>query len=66
MAESKQVTKSRIEAETGTRLVARAAAAATTAERRGSHKVWLFGAYTLLLVWGVAYLVLLFTDKLPS
>lgn len=32
--------------------------------RRGS-KAWLFGAYTFLLLWGVAYLVLFFTNRLP-
>ncbi len=66
MAKNKQSTESLIEAEAGTHLVTQAAGATTSAERRGSHKAWLFGAYTLLLVWGVAYLVLLFTDKLPS
>jgi hypothetical protein len=33
-------------------------------ERKGS-KAWLFGAYTFLIVWGMAYLVLFFTDRLP-
>ncbi len=37
------------------------------AEHRGSGgRKWVFGAYTLLLVWGVAYLVLFFTDRLPG
>jgi hypothetical protein len=26
---------------------------------------WLFGAYTFLFVWGLAFLVLFFTDRLP-
>jgi hypothetical protein len=33
-------------------------------KRRGS-KAWLFGAYTFLVLWGMAYLVLFFTDRLP-
>ncbi len=33
-------------------------------KRRGS-KAWLFGAYTFLILWGMAYLVLFFTDRLP-
>jgi hypothetical protein len=33
-------------------------------KRRGS-KAWLFGAYTFLVVWGMTYLVLFFTDRLP-
>ena len=37
---------------------------AVGAKRRGS-RVWLFGAYTFLVVWGMAYLVLYFTDRLP-
>lgn len=28
-------------------------------------KAWLLGAYTLLTLWGVAYLLLYFTDRLP-
>jgi hypothetical protein len=35
-----------------------------SAKRRGS-KAWLFGAYTFLFVWGMAFLVLYFTDRLP-
>ncbi|UCC81457.1 MAG: hypothetical protein JSW46_10580 [Gemmatimonadota bacterium] len=38
--------------------------AAIEAKRRGS-KAWLFGAYTFLILWGMAYLVLFFTDRLP-
>lgn len=33
-------------------------------KRRGS-RAWLFGAYTFLFIWGMAYLVLYFTDRLP-
>jgi hypothetical protein len=33
-------------------------------ERKGS-RAWLYGAYTFLIVWGMAYLVLFFTDRLP-
>ncbi len=33
-------------------------------KRKGS-RAWLFGAYTFLVVWGAAYLVLLFTNRLP-
>ena len=29
------------------------------------RKAWLFGAYTFLILWGLAYLVLLFTNRLP-
>jgi hypothetical protein len=32
---------------------------------RKGYRAWLFGAYTFLVVWGTAYLVLLFTDRLP-
>ena len=39
-------------------------AGAGSAKRRGS-KAWLFGAYTFLFVWGMAFLVLYFTDRLP-
>jgi hypothetical protein len=38
--------------------------AAVEKTRKGS-KAWLFGAYTFLVVWGVAYLVLFFTGRLP-
>lgn len=38
--------------------------AAIEGKRRGS-KAWLFGAYTFLILWGMAYLVLFFTDRLP-
>lgn len=34
------------------------------ARRRGSRAL-LLGAYTFLILWGVAYLVLFFTDRLP-
>jgi hypothetical protein len=39
-------------------------AVAIEGKRRGS-KAWLFGAYTFLILWGMAYLVLFFTDRLP-
>ncbi len=32
--------------------------------RRGS-RIWLFGAYTFLLAWSAAFLVLFFTNRLP-
>lgn len=32
---------------------------------RRVSKAWLFGAYTFLVLWGMAYLVLFFTDRLP-
>ncbi len=38
--------------------------AAIGTERKGS-KAWLWGAYTFLILWGMAYLVLFFTDRLP-
>jgi hypothetical protein len=28
-------------------------------------RAWLLGAYTFLLVWGLAFLVLFFTNRLP-
>ncbi|KPK83254.1 MAG: hypothetical protein AMS25_00545 [Gemmatimonas sp. SM23_52] len=34
------------------------------ARSRGSRAL-LLGAYTFLILWGVAYLVLFFTDRLP-
>jgi len=33
--------------------------------KRGGAKAWLLGAYTFLILWGMAYLVLFFTDRLP-
>jgi len=42
--------------------VTRAVAMSQAPKRR---KGWLFGAYTFLLLWGVAYLVLFFTNRLP-
>ncbi len=39
-------------------------AVAVEKPRRG-RVAWLFGAYTFLIVWGMAVLVLLFTDRLP-
>jgi len=39
--------------------------AVALAEPRKGKKAWLFGAYTFLFVWGVAYLVLFFTNRLP-
>lgn len=41
-----------------------AAVLAADQPRRGA-RAWLFGAYAFLFVWGVAYLVLLFTNRLP-
>lgn len=38
--------------------------AAIEGKQRGS-KAWLFGAYTFLILWGMAFLVLFFTDRLP-
>lgn len=32
----------------------------------GRARALLFGAYTFLFVWGMAYLVLFFTDRLPT
>jgi hypothetical protein len=32
---------------------------------RTASRAWLVGAYAFLVVWGVAYLVLYFTDRLP-
>ncbi len=40
------------------------AEAAVDAAGKGS-KAWIFGAYTFLFLWGLAYLVLFFTDRLP-
>jgi hypothetical protein len=39
--------------------------AAAVEEKPRGRKGWLFGAYTFLLLWGLAYLVLLFTNRLP-
>ena len=39
-------------------------AAVESTSMRGS-RVWLLGAYTFLTLWGMAYLVLFFTDRLP-
>lgn len=39
--------------------------ATTVEEKPRGRKGWLFGAYTFLLLWGLAYLVLLFTNRLP-
>jgi hypothetical protein len=36
-----------------------------TEPRQRGQRALLFGAYTFLLVWGMAYLVLYFTDRLP-
>ncbi len=41
------------------------AVAGTSQVARRASKAWLFGAYTLLTLWGMAYLVLFFTDRLP-
>lgn len=41
--------------------------AETPANRRsGRARALLLGAYTFLFVWGMAYLVLFFTDRLPT
>ena len=40
-------------------------AIAAVEESAGSSRVWLVGAYTLLVAWGLAFLVLFFTDRLP-
>lgn len=34
-------------------------------EGRRSSRMWLFGAYTFLVVWSAAFLVLFFTNRLP-
>jgi hypothetical protein len=49
----------------GSRLAAGAGEVATVEEKRKGSKAWLFGAYTFLILWGMAYLVLFFTDRLP-
>lgn len=36
-----------------------------SAESRSGSRAWLFGAYTFLVLWGMAFLVLYFTDRLP-
>ncbi|UCC47552.1 MAG: hypothetical protein JSV41_08600 [Gemmatimonadota bacterium] len=33
--------------------------------KRRRSRAWLLGAYTFLIAWGVAYLILFFTDRLP-
>ncbi len=40
-------------------------AAAEDADSRWAARAGIFGAYTLLLAWGAAYLVLFFLDRLP-
>ena len=46
--------------------LARVESRATVVEEKPKgRKGWLFGAYTFLLLWGLAYLVLLFTNRLP-
>lgn len=40
-------------------------AVAAVDESTGGSRIWLFGAYTLLVGWGLTYLVLFFTDRLP-
>lgn len=46
--------------------LARVESRATTIEEKPrGRKGWLFGAYTFLLLWGLAFLVLLFTNRLP-
>ena len=49
----------------GASLAPQVSVAIPPAAPRKGHKAWLFGAYTFLVVWGMAYLVLLFTDRLP-
>ena len=44
---------------------AEAVSSATEPASAGGRN-WLFGAYAFLVLWGVAYLVLFFTDRLPS
>ena len=39
--------------------------ATVVAGKSRGRKAWLFGAYTFLFLWGLAYLVLLFTNRLP-
>ena len=39
--------------------------AAAVDESSGGPRVWLAGAYALLVAWGLVYLVLFFTDRLP-
>lgn len=39
--------------------------AVAMSQPRKGRKGWIFGAYTFLLLWGVAYLVLFFTNRLP-
>ena len=39
--------------------------AVAMSQARKGRKGWIFGAYTFLLLWGVAYLVLFFTNRLP-
>jgi hypothetical protein len=39
--------------------------AVAVSQARKGRRGWLFGAYTFLLLWGVAYLVLFFTNRLP-
>ena len=46
--------------------LARVESRATVVEEKPrGRKAWLFGAYTFLFLWGLAYLVLLFTNRLP-
>jgi hypothetical protein len=49
----------------GPDLVSPGSRAAAIEAKRGGKKAWLFGAYTFLILWGMAYLVLFFTDRLP-
>ncbi len=44
--------------------LARQAEVAAAEDGRGS-RAWLWGAYTFLFLWGMTYLVLFFTDRLP-
>lgn len=46
--------------------LARVESQATAVEEKPrGRKGWLLGAYTFLLLWGLAFLVLLFTNRLP-
>lgn len=49
----------------GSDLARQTGSAATMEEKRRGSKAWLFSAYTFLILWGMAYLVLFFTDRLP-
>ena len=50
---------------TGTDLAPQASGAVAVDGKRRGARAMLFGAYTFLVLWGMAYLVLFFTDRLP-